>query len=294
MNSTNYNILIIGASGYVGGNLHNYLKKKNYRVYGSYFKNKKKGLFLFDVKKKVDYFLKTKKNLRYIILAHAINASLDKTKKNLRSSNYINFERTKEIINYCFKNSVIPVYISSDAVFDGKKGNYKENDSKRPINHYGKIKDKVEKYIINKNKKFLIIRISKVFGVELNDDTFIINLLKKMRSSNKIYCAYDQKFSPIFVDDMTFYIEKLLKKNCQGIFHLSSIKEIDILSLAKKIKIFFNIKNITIIPKKINSFKILEKRPLLNTLSINKFDSLCKVKYFKLEYYLRKIKKNEK
>ena len=78
MRQNNHNILIIGASGYIGSNLFHYLKKK-YKVYGSYFKNKKKGLLLFDVKK-IKNFLRTKKNLRYIVLAHAINANLDKTK----------------------------------------------------------------------------------------------------------------------------------------------------------------------------------------------------------------------
>ena len=37
-------VLILGASGLVGGNLFNHLKKKNYLVNGTYFKNKKKSL----------------------------------------------------------------------------------------------------------------------------------------------------------------------------------------------------------------------------------------------------------
>ncbi len=294
MRQNNHNILIIGASGYIGSNLFHYLKKKKYKVYGSYFKNKKKGLLLFDVKKKIKNFLRTKKNLRYIVLAHAINANLDKTKKKLKNSYFVNLERTKEIINYCSENGIIPVYISSDAVFDGQKGNYKEKDLKKPINNYGKIKDKVEKYILKKNQKYLIVRMSKVFGLDLNDKTLVTQLLKKMKSSKKIFCAYDQKFSPIYVDDMTFYIEKLLKKNCLGIFHISSIKEVDILSLAKKIKKFFNINNVKLVPKKINSFAVIERRPLYNTLSTNKFRRISNTKNFKLEYFFKKIKENKK
>ena len=36
-------IFIIGASGLIGGNILNYLKKKGYKVSGTYFKTKKKG-----------------------------------------------------------------------------------------------------------------------------------------------------------------------------------------------------------------------------------------------------------
>jgi dTDP-4-dehydrorhamnose reductase len=115
-----------------------------------------------------------------------------------------------------------------------------------------------------------------------------------MKSLNRIYCAYDQKFSPIFINDMSFYIEKLIKKKCLGTFHLSSIKSVNNLSLAKKIKKFFNIKRIKIIPKKINSFELIEKRPLFNTLSTNKLKSVCNIKNFKLEYFFKKIKKDRK
>jgi len=44
-------IFIIGASGLIGGNILNYLKKKGYKVSGTYFKTKKKGLYYFDIAK---------------------------------------------------------------------------------------------------------------------------------------------------------------------------------------------------------------------------------------------------
>ena len=287
-------IVIIGASGLIGNNLYNYLKKKKYHVIGTYFQNKKKNLIFFDIKKNNISFLKKIKDINYLIISHGINVNLDETKKNYKRSYYVNFLKIKKIIDFCSRKKVIPVYISSDAVFDGKKGNLKESDSKKPINSYGKIKDKVENYIIKKKIKYLIIRVSKVFSEDITDNTLITGLLKKMKLSNRIHCAYDQKFSPIFISDMSLYIEKLLKKECFGIYHLSSIKSVNILSLAKKIKNFFHIKNIKIIPKKINSFKLIEKKPLLNTLSTNKFNKVCNIKNFELEYFLKKIKKNKK
>ena len=90
---------------------------------------------------------------------------MDETKKNWQNSYYINVERVKAIIDYCFKNKVIPIYISSDAVFDGSKGNYSENDKKNPILSYGKIKNEVENYLLNSNNFFLIVRIGRVFGI---------------------------------------------------------------------------------------------------------------------------------
>jgi len=75
---------------------------------------------------------------------------------------------------------------------------------------------------------------------------------------------------------------------------LASIKSITHYEIAKSIKKFFKIKENKIIPCKINSLKVVEKRPLLTNLLMYKFESLFNVKYNNLEYYLKKIRQNEK
>ena len=283
-------IFIIGASGLIGGNILNYLKKKNYRVEGSYFKNKKKRLLHFDIAKHDIEKLKIKEKINYIIIASAINVNLDDTKKDLKNSYFINVTKTKKIIDYCFKNKIIPIYLSSDGVFDGKKGNYTESDKKTPLHSYGKNKNEIEKYILKKKRKHIIIRISRVFSDNKNDKNFITIMKKDLQSKNSISCPNDQFFSPIFVTDLSKYLEKLIKNNHTGIFHLTSIKSTTHFEVAQTIKKFSKIKDVKILPCKINSFKLIEKRPLLTNLLMYKFEKLLNVKHKNLKYYLQKIK----
>ena len=145
-------ILILGATGLVGSNLFKYLKDKKYSVTGTYFKNKKKNCIYFDISKNSINLIKNIKKIKYIVIASAINVNLDETKKDYKKSYFINVRKTKVVIDQCFKNDITPIYISSDAVFDGKKGNYKESDKKNPIHAYGRIKNEVEKYIIKQKK----------------------------------------------------------------------------------------------------------------------------------------------
>jgi len=289
LNRKKINILIIGASGFIGSNLFKYFEKKKYEIQGTYFKNKKKNYIFFDVRKNRINSLKFKKKLKYIVIAHSINVNLDDTKKNFKKSYFINVTKTKSIIDYCFNNNIVPVYISSDGVFDGNKGNYKETDRKNPLHSYGKIKNEVEEYILRKKKKYLIIRVSRVFGVNKNDKTILTNYKQKMQTKRKIICSYDQIFSPIFIDDLSNYLEKLIRNKYFGIFHLSSIKMITHFEIAKSIKKFFKIKKIKILARKINSLKLIETRPLLTNLSTYKFDSIFNIKYNNLNYYLKKI-----
>ena len=283
-------IIIIGGSGLIGNSLYNHLKKKRYDAIGTYCSNKKKNLIFFDIKKTKIKSLKNIENAKYLVISHGININLDKTKKNYKKSYFINVYKTKKIIDFCFSKKIVPVYISSDGVFDGLKGNYKETDVKKPVHSYGKIKNEVEKYITKSKKKYLIVRISRVFGVKKNDKTFLTELKKKMDYSLKLQISYDQIFSPIFLDDLSNYLEKLIKNKNFGIFHLSSIKMTSHFEIAKQIKDFFKIKKIQLIPCKINSLKLIEKRPLLTHLSTAKFDSIFNVKYHNLKYYLKKLK----
>jgi dTDP-4-dehydrorhamnose reductase len=287
-------ILILGATGLVGSNLFKHLKEKKYSVTGTYFKNKKKNYTYFDISKDSINLIKNIKKIKYIVIASAINVNLDDTKKNYKNSYFINVKKTKVVIDQCFKNDITPIYISSDAVFDGKKGNYKESDKKNPIHSYGRIKNEVEKYIIKKKKNYLIVRTSRIFGVIKNDNTFLTSLKEKIQTQEKVLCSNDQKFSPIFVNDLSNYIEKLIRNNYFGIFHLVSIKSITHYKIAKLIKKFFKIKKNKVISCKINSLKVIEKRPLLTNLLMYKFESLFNVKYNNLEYYLKKIRHNEK
>ena len=57
------------------------------------------------------------------------------------------------------KNNVRFIYISTDYVFDGNKGNYSENDKPNPRSTYGKSKLSAENIVKTLNN-YLIIRTS--------------------------------------------------------------------------------------------------------------------------------------
>ena len=160
--------LIFGASGYLGNHLYNFLSQKEKKVYGTYFRNKKKGLIYFDISKMKINSLKFIDSIDYAVIMSAVNSNVNDTNKNLNKTLKINLNKTKKLLEDCLKYGLTPVYISSDGVFDGKKGNYKENDVLNSLNHYGKIKKEIEKFITKKFNNYLIIRVSKVFSLQKN------------------------------------------------------------------------------------------------------------------------------
>ena len=279
-------ILILGASGYIGNNLYNTFIKEDFDVAGTYSKNKISEMVYFDICNMNLDELKLNKKIHYIIIASGININIDNSKRDWKNSYYVNVIKTKIIIDYCFENNIIPIYISSDAVFDGLKGGYKEIDKKNPVNCYGRIKNEIEDYLLNSDNKFIILRMGRVFGTNLKDNTIITNMIKQLREKKKLLCANDEIFTPLYIKDLCQALVKIIRNKYEGVFHLISIEATSRYKIARAVQKYFNLRNVEIVPCNINSLGLLEKRPLLINLNDNKFSSLVGAEHRDINHYL--------
>lgn len=110
------------------------------------------------------------------------------------------------------------IYISTDFVFDGEKGLYRENDPASPISEYGRTKYLGEKEVPGSG---CAIRTS-IYGLLGNNKkpTFIERSLDGLRSGREIYGFEDQWFSPISIYNLAEILAEILEKRPEGILHL--------------------------------------------------------------------------
>jgi dTDP-4-dehydrorhamnose reductase len=257
--------IIIGSSGKIG---KYFLKKKN--IIFTYNKKKLTNGIKFNLLKDDFQKILRKNNFSRAVILSA-HSDPDFCKKYLKKTRLINVIKTKKLINTLIKNNIYFIFFSTEFVFDGKNGNYKEDDFTKPINVYGKQKLEIEKYIQKKTQNYCIFRIAKTYGDEPWDDSLINDFLK--RSKNKIitFAAYDQIFSPIYVRDLVKITEFFIRKKIKGIYNVGGNKAISRYKLYKKFN--FLLKNnkiypqVKIVKKKIRHFKFFDKRP--NNVSFN-------------------------
>lgn len=118
-------ILFTGGSGLLGKEMKNLIPK-------SYFPSHEE----FDIKNysQMEEYVKDKK-IRLLIHAAAITSPprVDKSPLEALETNIIG---TSNVVKLCSKNNFKLIYISTDYVFKGDKGNYKEEDEVLPINKY--------------------------------------------------------------------------------------------------------------------------------------------------------------
>lgn len=259
-------ILIMGCTGLIGSEIFRQAKiKKNVLVFGTY-KTKKKikkldqtYLEYFNANNKEDLVILIKKiKPDFLINAIGITKHIknkNKNKKNILKINSFFPHYAKKIAN---KNNCKFIQISTDCVFNGKKGNYKESDKPNATDIYGISKARGE-IIDNKN---LTIRTSTI-GHEIYSK---YGLLEWFLSQKKVCFGFkNAKFNGL----PTYYFSRallyiLLKTKIVGVIHISG-KKISKLSLLKKIKKIYK--------KKIN-IKINEDYVIDRTLNNKKFKKI--------------------
>tara|TARA_B100000965_G_scaffold404230_1_gene434407 strand:- start:785 stop:1513 length:729 start_codon:yes stop_codon:yes gene_type:complete len=121
-------IVVTGGDGRFAKVLKNTLKNKNY-LFPS-----KKDLNILD-KRNIEKFLNKIKPKYLIHSAGFSRPMIDHEKKIIKSIN-LNIVGTCNIVEICSKLKIKLIYLSTGYVYEGTKGNYKENDPVLPLNNY--------------------------------------------------------------------------------------------------------------------------------------------------------------
>jgi dTDP-4-dehydrorhamnose reductase len=267
------NIQIIGAGGFLGKNIFRYLSEQQHNVLGTSHQKKlidsPKVSFLDLLNPDFIFLQSSASSLQFSIICSG-ETNIDKCKTEIEMSETLNVTHTIQLIKNLWTNKITPVFISSDAVFDGQTGNYVENDICNPATQYGIQKRCVEKFLIASNKPWLIIRLCKVFDVGFKDRTLLTNWLDSLRAGQSIKCASDQLISPTYILDVCKAIENIITKGKTGIYHACSPEIFSRFDLGLKVAKYFQID-----PKKVGrcsifDFSFIEPRSCHSTLSPKK------------------------
>ena len=122
-------ILVTGGDGRFSRVL-----KKNKQNLNLYFSSKKECNIL-----NIESINKLIKKINPKIIIHCAGLSrpMNIHEKNISKSIDLNIIGTANITKACERNKIKMIYFSTGYVYDGKKGNYSEEDSVKPFNNYG-------------------------------------------------------------------------------------------------------------------------------------------------------------
>ena len=216
-------ILIIGASGYLGSHVYRYFNSHYENVIGTYHLHQvDSSMIRFDMNKDdINCIGNLQKNKdRYAVIC-AAETRWDICEVKAEESFQTNVTSTIDLIEKLKQMEYYIIFCSSDAVYAGTQGDYKETDMIEPMNEYAKMKLQVEKYIIEHCANVCIFRLGKLVG-DINSPRDPFSEWKKLGLKKKdIFCIKGNYFSPVYVDDVVKCIEIAFNNRISGIYNIS-------------------------------------------------------------------------
>jgi len=258
-------ICVIGGSGVIGSKLVKYFANKKLDVKYTYLKNKIpdfQGGYKLDITdRKSTLSLLDKIDPDVVIHTAALtNVDLCETNKTLATK--INVEGTRNVIDGCkIKNRKL-VYVSTSAVFDGKKKQYFENQPTSPLNHYGYTKLVGEKLVANSDLSYLILRTDQPYGwnEKWQHTNSVLRVINAIQSGEILKEITDWYNTPTYDYDFAKATFELLRKKLTGTFHVVGPEFVNRFGWALKIPEVFNLDKNMIKPIKAESLSLPAKR----------------------------------
>jgi dTDP-4-dehydrorhamnose reductase len=167
------------------------------------------------------------------------------------------------------------VFASSEFVFDGNQGRYRETDVAKPILLYGKQKKSVEDFIIENELFGCVLRLPKVYWAADGGATLFTKAIAEVTLGGGVMrVASDQVMTPLFGGDLFDILQILTAKRITGVLHCGGPLELSRFDLYTDIKKFFLARGMNVKVQleecSIHEFKSSERRPENTSLNSGK------------------------
>jgi len=229
-NNVKKNILITGASGFLGCNIC-HQASKNWQVYGTYFTHSLElpGVHLFKVD--LTNFAELKRLFAQVkpdAVIHTAAASQPNFCQNHpQESREINVTVSAHIAGLCADAAIPCVFTSTDLVFNGLNAPYQETDPVCPVSIYGEQKAIAENEMLTCYSQTAICRMPLMFG---NGgpvaQSFIQPMLQKLRAGEELSLFIDEFRTPVSGITAADGLLLAVAQNWAGIIHLGGRERI--------------------------------------------------------------------
>ena len=281
-------ILITGSSGFLGKNLYERLKRQN-KIVGV-DKNKSEFTdYLIDLADTKETEGLIKIVTPDIIIHTAALSNVDYCETHREEAYNANIQVTKNLIDGLENQKAKFIFISSDYVYDGIRGNFNEESKPNPLNYYGKTKLEAEE-IVKRYKNYLIIRPTVMFGWDEGGKNFFMQLFQNQKEKKLMKVPIDQYSNPTYVNLLVEIIYKSILKNLTGTFIATGPETINGYDFGLKISNVLDFDKKLILPVKTKDLGQIAQRPLNCGTCSSKIKKALKMRFPSLEESLINLK----
>lgn len=133
----------------------------------------------------------------------------------------LNVDATTRVARALNARAIATVFVSTDAVFDGTRGFWRDDDVPHPVHAYGRQKHAAEREVLQLTNS-LVVRLPKLIVGERHPACFVSGWCDALQAGRLISCATDQRFNPLAVDDAAAALLALIDRHARGVVHVAT------------------------------------------------------------------------
>lgn len=273
--------LIIGASGFIGGNVLAHVHSLGFEAVGTQSEPREEGLVPFNLRhdRIVDCVGKPFfEGERVCVIICAVVTNMDQCLLDREMSHRVNVEQTIQLIEDIRAFDCKTVFLSSCFVFDGTVGYYNEDSPISPVNEYARHKVEVEQYLQKHVPDAFIARLEKVVGDNPNERQMFAQWHKLLQAGEPIVCIEGSRLSPTYVGDVARGLLLASQRNLAGVHHVSNSELFYRDELARQFSCAMG-QTPNVIARPLEEFNFLDKRALQSCLDGSRFAQLTGLRF---------------
>lgn len=209
--------LVVGASGQVGGALYRQLRARGRDVVGTGRTRAGGDLRPLEIAEPSQVEALVEHVRPGVIYAPVALAAVDYCEAHPDEAYRFNVAPFLHLGPLARRLDTLVVYYSTDYVFDGVRGHYREDDPISPTSVYGRTKAEGEAALRDSGARHLILRTAVVYGWDHSSVNFAMQVWQRLGQGERMRVPNDQVGNPTLVDFLADASIRLVDMGAEGI-----------------------------------------------------------------------------
>ena len=200
-------------------------------------------------------------------------ADVDECERNPERARLLNVEAPRSLAAACAELGVGLVHISTDSVFDGKRGNYKESDEPAPVNLYARSKLDGERAVQDAFPEALILR-TNFIGTSGSRRIGLADwICSRLEAGENVQGFDDVIFSPLLANELARVVLAAIDCGLRGLYHASASDSCSKYDFARRLAIESGFDESLVTRACLADAKLHAPRPLNTSLSPSRLET---------------------
>lgn len=159
----------------------------------------------------------------------AAHADIDFCQTNQADAEEVNVSVTCMLARLCAHTGTKMIFCSTDTVFDGEKGMYREDDEPRPANFYAETKVRAEEIVRETSAQSVVTRLSLVMGLPVlgAGNSFLARMLGALERKERVTFPANEIRTPVDVITVGRALLEIAGSAFTGVIHLAGSTRVD-------------------------------------------------------------------